>query len=66
MDKTFTREQFDEAVKKASDKFTDLATEKQDGAKDIVAVFVMGLQNMTFASLIGEFLFGEEPSKECE
>ena len=65
MDKTFTREQFDEAVKKATEKYVDitLPDDEVDPKKGLV-VLMMGLQNNAFAALIEEFLFGEEPSKE--
>lgn len=65
MDKTFTREQFDEAVKKASEKFLDTLFEEKGDDPDVgLKALAMGLQNIVFAGLIEKFLFGEKPSED--
>ena len=64
MDKTFTREQYNKAVEKALDKFTDEVLDINCNAKGAIDSFVMGLQNVVFAHMIEKFLFGEEPSNK--
>lgn len=64
MDKVFTKEQFDEAVKKSLDECVDITLEGDVNVDKAMASFLMGLQNVAFATLIEKNLFGEEPIKE--
>ena len=61
---TITREQFYDAVSKAQDDFLDATVSKHDNVKGFMTVMLMGLQNSAFASLIEQYLFGDEPIKE--
>lgn len=61
---TITKEDFNEAVGKAADEFTDISIEHADNITDSITVFMMGLQNVAFATLLEKHLFGEEPIKE--
>ena len=54
---TITEDDFFEAVKKANEKFMEIG-ENVPG-KELVDV-MMGLQNITFGSLVGAVLFGKE------
>ena len=62
--KSVTREQFDEAVKKANEDFVDMTLSKKETPEGAMTVLIMGLQNAAFATLIEKHLFGEEPIKE--
>ena len=60
MDKVFTKEQFDEAVEKALDEFTDITLSGDEiKVEDATKAFFLGLQNVAFSGLIEKHLFGE-------
>ena len=59
-----TREEFNEAFAKASDEFLDISMGKNETPEGAMTVFLMGLQNVAFASLLEKHLFGEEPTEE--
>ena len=54
---TITREQYNEAVNTANDKFISSDKER---VLDPTATLMMKLQNMIFGRLIAEVLFGDE------
>lgn len=57
---TITEEQFKDAVTKANDKFKKIGSKKDTDAKNEMAEFMMGLQNIMFGSLIGDVLFNDK------
>lgn len=57
---TITKEQFDNAVKNALNKFNEIGNEKETDSKDTMTMLMMGLQNALFGGLIKQELFGKE------
>lgn len=57
---TITREQFNDAVMKANDKFKEIGSKKDADAKNDMVNLMMGLQNTVFGSLLGSVLFEDE------
>lgn len=64
---TITREQFEEAIIAASEKFREIGAKDRDEDRAFVD-FMMSLQNIAFGGLIANVLFGEdnEDNKEEE
>ena len=56
---TLTREAYKAAVEKAQREFSDKLTERDEDATGKLVNFMMGIQNLTFAIMLEEVLFGE-------
>ena len=59
---TITKEQFLEAVAITNDKFLKAGAEEKDDADGKMALFMMGLQNITFGMMVCDTLF---PKKDA-
>lgn len=60
MDITITRNDYKSAVSKAQRTFLDHISGEGEGIEGLAANFMMGLQNIAFATILEKTLFGDD------